>query len=74
MNKLKNEKTKFRECQNHTLLWIIMSDGEPKIPLGLNRETTQYRTNSNTGFVDTAKFPITGTHFFFFHLFEANAK
>lgn len=68
MNKLKNKKTKFRECQNHALLWIIMSDGEPKIPLGLNRETTQYRTSSNTGFVDTAKFPITGMHFFFIYL------
>lgn len=51
-----------------------MKDEGPAIPQGLHRETRELSTSSNTGFVDTAKLPIARKFFFFFHLYEANAK
>lgn len=46
----------------------MMRDGESEIALGLNRETIQLRTTSNTGLVNTAKRPIARTYFFFIYL------
>lgn len=42
----------------------MIKGGEPKIPLGLNRETIPLRTSSNTGFVDAAKLPTARMVFF----------